>query len=131
MSEENVETIRRVFADGDVDASAAEFLHPDVELLGAVGGMEEGEVTRGREAVWRAMSVDLDVWAERRMELRRVFDAGDRVVAFIHEYRRGKGSGALVEADIAVIYRFVDGKVDRIEPYMTPAAALEAAGIRE
>ena len=49
----------------------------------------------------------------------------------MHEYRRGKGSGVTVEADIALVYGFKEGKVVRIVPYMSQADALEAAGLSE
>ncbi len=49
----------------------------------------------------------------------------------MHEHRRGKGSGIAVGADMAFIYSFKDGKVSRIEPYMTLSEALEAAGLSE
>jgi ketosteroid isomerase-like protein len=61
----------------------------------------------------------------------RVIDAGDQVVALVHEYRRGRGSGVAVEADIALVYGFKEGKVVRIEPYMSQSDALEAAGLSE
>ena len=118
MSQENVEMIERVSSGGgDINAAGViEATHPEVELLGAIGGMEEGTTTVGREAVADAVSVDSEIWAERRLELRRAIDAGDQVVALVHEYRRGKGSGVTVETDIALIYGFRDGKVVRIEP---------------
>jgi ketosteroid isomerase-like protein len=131
MSEENVEIVRRAYSGGVLNAWATEILHPEVELLGAVGGMEEGTVTRGREAVTQALDVDFEIWAERRMELKRAIDAGDQVVALVREYRRGKGSGVTVEADVALVYGFRKGKVVRIEPYMSQAEALEAAGLSE
>jgi ketosteroid isomerase-like protein len=129
MSQENVEIIQRVYKGEDIEALALEAMHPEVELLGAIGGMEEGTITVGREAVTQALDVDSDIWAERRLELREAIDAGDRVVALVHEHRRGKGSGVVVEADIALVYGFEEGKVVRIVPYMSQADALEAAGL--
>ena len=132
MSQENVEMVERAYSgDGDINAGVIEALHPEVELLGAIGGMEEGTITVGREAVTQAVDVDSDIWAERRLELRETIDAGDRVVALVHEYRRGKGSGVVVEADIALVYGFREGKVVRIVPYMSQADALQAAGLSE
>ena len=116
---------------GDIDAEVIQDMHPEVELLGAIGGMEERTTTVGREAVAQALSVDSEIWAARRLELRRAIDAGDHVVALVHEYRRGKGSGVTVEADIALVYGFRDGRVVRIEPYMNQAEALEAVGLSE
>src|SRR6476620_7941816 len=132
MSQENVDMVKHAYSgDGDINAWVIEVLHPEVELLGAIGGMEEGTTTVGRGAVDQALSVDSEIWAERRLELRRAIDAGDQVVALVHEYRRGKGSGVTVEADIALVYGFRDGKVVRIAPYMNQADALGAAGLRE
>ncbi len=132
MSRENVEMVQRAYSGGgDMDAWVIEAMHPDVELLGAIGGMEEGTTTVGRGAVVEALSVDSGIWAERRLELRRAIDIGDQVVALVHEYRRGRGSGVTVEADIALVYGFRDGKVIRIEPYMNQADALAAAGLSE
>jgi ketosteroid isomerase-like protein len=132
MSQENVEMVDRAYSGGgDIIAEAIEAMHPEVELLGAIGGMEEGTTTVGREAVAQALTVDSEIWAERRLELRRAIDAGDQVVALVHEYRKGRGSGVTVEADIALVYGFRDGKVVRIEPYLNQAEALEAAGLSE
>jgi ketosteroid isomerase-like protein len=128
MSEENVEIIRRVYKSEDIEALALDAMHPEIELLGAIGGMEEGTITVGREAVTQALDMDFDIWAERRLELREAIDAGDQVVALVHEYRRGKGSGVVVEADIALVYGFKEGRVVRIVPYMSQADALQAAG---
>jgi ketosteroid isomerase-like protein len=131
MSQENVEIVRRAYGGGDLSAAAVEILHHEVELLGAIGGMEEGTVIRGREAVTQALDVDFEIWAERRMELRQVIDAGDQVVALVHEYRKGKGSGVTVETDIALVYGFEGDRVVRIEPYLNPAQALEAASLSD
>ena len=108
-----------------------EGLDADVEMIGAVGGLEEGEVIRGRDAVARAVLLDSSVWAERRWEVQKLIDVDDRVVALLHEHRRGRGSGVEIGTDIAMIYSFKGGKVVRIEPFMRQAAALEAAGLSE
>ena len=76
MSQENVDMVKHAYSgDGDINAWVIEVLHPEVELLGAVGGMEEGTTTVGRGAVAQALSVDSEIWAERRLELRRAIDA--------------------------------------------------------
>ena len=129
MAEENVKLIERL--QGDIEAGVSKSLHPEVELHGAIGGMEEGTLTIGREAVMQALDVDYEIWEERRMDVQRVIDAGDRVVALVHEHRRGKGSGVVVEANIALVYGFKEGKIVRIEPYMSQAEALESAGLSE
>ena len=44
---------------------------------------------------------------------------------------RGKGSGANVEQRNGQIWAFVDGKIARIDSYMSRTEALEAAGLKE
>jgi len=41
MSQENVEIAQRGYSGGDINSRVlVEILHPEVELLGAIGGME-------------------------------------------------------------------------------------------
>jgi ketosteroid isomerase-like protein len=133
MSQENVEIVQQAFdafGDGRM-RDVIDALDEEVEMLGAVGGLEEGEVIRGREAVARQLLLpDSSVWAERRYEVQRFLEADNRVVALVHEHRRGRGSGIKVAAEIALIYSFRGNKVVRIEPYMSQSEALEAAGLR-
>src|SRR3954468_1633373 len=133
MSQENVEVVRAAyaaFAEGRID-DVIEGLDAEVEMNGAVGALEEGEVVRGRDAVARELLPDSSVWAERRYEVQKFIDADDRVVALVHEHRRGRNSGVAVGVDMAFIYSFKGNKVARIEPFMSQSKALEAAGLRE
>ena len=57
--------------------------------------------------------------------------AGDDVVAFIHEYRRGRGSGIEVEAETAMVVTVRDGRVVRMQGYMDRSVALRAVGLSE
>ena len=57
-------------------------------------------------------------------------DAGDRVVVLQREYQRSK-SGAELVIDTATILDLRDGRIVRIQGYMNPAEALEAAGLSE
>jgi ketosteroid isomerase-like protein len=57
--------------------------------------------------------------------------AGDKVFAFIRTRGRGKGSGALVEAQVANVWTFRDGKVIDFTYFGEDrAAAVQAAGLR-
>jgi len=68
---------------------------------------------------------------EHRVEPVRFVDGGERVVVIQHEYQRGKGSGVEVEIDTATVFDLRGGRILRIQPYMNPAAALEAVGLPE
>ena len=74
---------------------------------------------------------DLEAWEERRLEADEYIDAGDKVVVFLHEYRRGRGSGVELEAETALVVAVSGGKVVRIQGYLDRDAALRAAGLPE
>jgi len=74
---------------------------------------------------------NVEIWEEHRIEPVRFVDGGERVVVIQHEYQRGKGSGVEVEIDTATVFDLRGGLILRIQPYMNPAAALEAVGLPE
>ena len=133
MSQENVEIVRR-FADawehGDWDASL-ELAHPDIEMHGTVGGVEEGRIMRGLEEMRRDYESVEEMWDEHRVEIQELIDAGDRVVIFHREHGRGKSSGVELVLDAAVLVNLRDGRIVRVQGFMDRAAALEAAGVSE
>jgi len=131
MSRENVDLVRRLAGhwsrmdwDGMVD-----FLDPDVELHGTVGGVEEGGVARGIGEILRALDKVEEMWEDHRIEIQELIDAGDQVVVFQREYQRGKASGAEVAADTAVLVDVRDERVVRLQGFMDRTDALEAAGL--
>jgi ketosteroid isomerase-like protein len=111
---------------------AAEFVADDVEMLGTVGGLEEGRVARGLPEILQATETDdLEAWEERRLEPTEFLHADDLVVVFLHEYRRGKGSGVELEDDTAVVCTVRDGRIVRMQGYMDQNAARDAAGLSD
>jgi ketosteroid isomerase-like protein len=109
-----------------------EFVSPDVELHGTRGGLSEGNVASGSEAVRQTFDVwDAEAWDETRLTPQRFIDGSDVVVVLQHELRRGRGSGVEVESETAVVFDIRDGRVVRIQGFMDQEQALEAAGLRE
>ena len=147
MSQENVEIVRDAFeviygsvsrptttgaSIGRDRERAAELIDSNVEMHGTVGGLWEGRIARGLpEILDSLMAEDLEAWEERRLEPQRFLHIDDLVVVFMHEYRRGRGSGIEVETDTAVVFTVREGRVILIQPYMDQAEALEAAGLSE
>jgi ketosteroid isomerase-like protein len=104
---------------------------PNIELHGTVGGLEEGKILRGLSQIIGAFDTENDeVWDEHRIEPQEFIDAGDRVVVLQREYQRSK-SGVELVVDTASIVDVRAGRLVRIQGYMKPAEALEAAGLRE
>ena len=134
MSQENVEIVRRMYdfwSGGDWDG-ILELVDPDVEQHGTVGGLEEGHNSRGVDQIRQRFEAEnIEVWEEHRIEPVRFIDAGEQVVVIQHEYQRGKGSGVELEIDTASVFDVRGGRIVRIQPYMNPAAALEAVGLSE
>ena len=135
MSQENVEIVRRVYdaAFAQVSGTAmSELLDPDFEFRGIIGGLEEGRIARGAQQFREVFEKeDLAAWEERRFEPEEFIDAGDCVVVLQREYRRGRASGVELETETAVVFEVRGGRVVRIQGYMDPVSALEAAGLSE
>ena len=132
MSEENVEIVREFVAAAlrlDWQRAGA-LIDPDVELLGTVGGLEDGRVSHGLAELVRSFETeDSEAWEERRLEPREFAHVGDLVVVLLHEYRRGRGSGVELEADTAVVFTVRDGRIARMQGFMDQDAARNAAGL--
>ena len=62
---------------------------------------------------------------------RSSIDAGDQVVAVIHEREVGRASGARVEASHLAVWTLADGKVVRLQTFLDRQEALEAVGLSE
>lgn len=133
MSQENVELVMRAgeFLERGDWHEETDLFDPNVELHGTVGGLEEGKILRGLTEIGRALEIENDeVWEDHRIEPQEFVDAGDRVVVLQREYQRSK-SGTELVIDTATIVDLRDGRIVRIQGYMDPAAALEAAGLSE
>jgi ketosteroid isomerase-like protein len=66
-----------------------------------------------------------------RSEPEAMVDAGDYVVATIHNTGRGASSRAAVEMRVPVVLEIREDKLVRLEVFETRAEALEAVGLRE
>jgi ketosteroid isomerase-like protein len=139
MSEENVEIVRKglealqkVAESGDPNAGFdPEILADDIEWI-PTSSFPGPKSYRGREGVveyMRTWSEDFESWS---LEVERLIDApDDRVVALVHQRAIGKGSGAPVEMRLAAVYDLEGGRVIRIQNFINPADALEAAGVAD
>jgi ketosteroid isomerase-like protein len=58
-------------------------------------------------------------------------DAGDKVVAVMHQTGQSKLSGLAVEMTLAQVWTLRDGRQARMDMYSDPAKALKAVGVAE
>jgi uncharacterized protein len=131
MSQENLEVIRRAYRAMDARdiETVTDLSDPDVEWIPdqRVG---EGPI-RGRDEVVSFFEERAEMFGEIKTEIERLWDAGDKVLAFIHVTGSGLSSGAGFDIRIAHLWTFRDGVVVRGEGYGDRDQALEAAGVTE
>jgi ketosteroid isomerase-like protein len=131
MSQENVEIAKRAIdAYNRRDAeSIAAYVTADFEWLPVLPGTVEGDAYRGRDGIELYLGEIGDTW-ERLCVLGDEFrDLGDRVLVLGRVEGRGRGSGVEVDAPLATIFDFRDGKMSRSAAYLDHGEALRAAGL--
>jgi ketosteroid isomerase-like protein len=136
MSEENVELVRRLFAEfgvtrtGVEEAVRAGLVVPDAEFdFSAL--YPDAPIVRGLEAL-RGLLDSLPWGRSLKLEPERFIDVDDeRVVVFMRGTAVGEGSGVPVERRTADVITIRDGVVVRLKVYPDRTEALEAAGLSE
>lgn len=132
MSQEVLEMVRagyEAFNRGDTEAAIAP-LHPDIEWWPAA----DEPITdpyRGHDGYLRLVAGIREAVPDIQIEVEELFVAGERVVACLRFWGRGRDSGAPVEIRETHLARLCDGKVIEVREYREKEAALEAAGVRE
>jgi len=130
MSEENVEAVRRIYAEGLIDQDPQwllELATADIEYVNPPHAVEPG-VRRGPAEVAQAMGRFAEVWNESRHELQELYDCGDTVVAAVNWYTRSRGSEVELMQAEAHTWAFREGRIARFEWGTDLPRAIEAAG---
>jgi ketosteroid isomerase-like protein len=110
----------------DSDAALA-LCDPEVELESA---LVEKQVYRGHEGLLKYRRDLDDVWSDWHVENDVVLEAGpDRVLHLYRIVGRGKGSGVVIEADIAMLWTLRDGRLLHGKVYLDQVEARGAAGL--
>jgi ketosteroid isomerase-like protein len=131
MSESNVEIVRLMlerYAGGEPELALG-MLAPDAKWHGTVGGLEEGQVYEGREAIAAGLSESLGTWEDLTLEVEDLIAVGDAVVVYWHEVARFRDSDAVIESRTAAVFTLADGAVIEARAYLDRTAAREAVGL--
>jgi ketosteroid isomerase-like protein len=129
MSEENVEIVRRwVWAfEHDTD-TFLELVHPEIEWA----PFEENHtVFHGVEGAEQIRAGWLDAWAEHRIEIEEIIDAGDDLVVGMHLVGRGKGSGVETDVRLYPHIKLRDGQAVYVFEHQDRTEALKAVGLAQ
>ena len=129
MSSGNIELVLRgyeLFNAGDEDR-LLELFHPEVEWSTYLVPGPGGATYCGREGVrelWRDVRA---VFRPFRNEPEQLFEFGDRVVAYVRFWGRGRESGVEVDASLAHVMTVRDGLIARVQTYEDREEAVRAA----
>jgi ketosteroid isomerase-like protein len=133
MSHENVEVVRRAYEHfretGDILAEAitADFVWD----MSKFRGWPEQPTYEGIEGAEVFLRDWLEPWDEWALELEALHDAGEKVVAVLHQRARSKTTGLRVDMVFAQVWTIRDGKEARMDMYADPVEALAAVGLAD
>jgi len=123
----NAEKVSAALASGDPEALMA-LLHKDVEW-DYVGAFPETVTYYGPDAVRRIFGEWGGAFDDFGFEAEDVVDGGDHVAVLLHQWGRGKDTGAEVESRTWQVFDFRDGQIVHCRGYSTKDEAFEAAGL--
>jgi ketosteroid isomerase-like protein len=132
MSQENVETVRRIYeawANGDFSAGADDLdqhvvfvVSPDFPTFG---------VFLGRDGVRSYMQDFLEQWERMTVEATHIEAVGDTVLAQVVQHGKGRASGIELDLPHFMLFTFRGKKIVRIESIISKDEASEAVGMSE
>jgi ketosteroid isomerase-like protein len=132
MSQEDVDTIRRAYADLNrrhVEAWLDTF-HPNAEMYDLAGG-PEAPARQGHDALREWVDTMDKIWEDGRHEPERFIDAGAFVVVALRVRARRRDIGLPFDMPLFHVFEMRDGRIQRGTAYLDKAEALEAAGLNE
>lgn len=136
MPHENVEVVRRVYAQWEDDPFKldgivfSELLDLDVEWDASRRTFDPG-VYHGHDGVQEFVAALQEVWKSGRIEPLEFIPAGEEVVVPVRLALVSRTDHQVVTANAAHVWTLRDGKVIRHRVFQTKAEALEAAALRE
>jgi ketosteroid isomerase-like protein len=134
MSRENVEVVTSVYdAWARRDQRSAFRVHAsDIEwdMSRALGDFGT-DVYHGHDGVREWFRDLLAAFTVLDFSVEEITEAGDHVLATVHDRYVGRRSGAEVETHHYAVWTLRDRKITRLCVYLDRAEALEAAGLRE
>jgi uncharacterized protein len=128
---DNVEMVKRgyeAFNRGDIEGSLT-VLHPEIVWHTYIVPGPGGGTYHGHDGVRELWADARRIFGEFKNVPEELFDGGDQVVAFVRVEGVGKESGVAVQARIAHLHTFRDGKVCRVQSFADRDEALRAGGM--
>jgi ketosteroid isomerase-like protein len=114
------------FNEGDVESTLA-LVHSDIEWRTYLVPGPGGGNYRGYDGVRELWADVRNIFVDYRNDPEQMIEIGDKVVSFICIRGRGARSGVEVEARIAHVFTFHEGKILRVESFEDREEALRTA----
>ena len=111
----------------DVEGVVA-LLHPDYEFFPEAGSPMDAAY-RGHDGARRYFEEAFEAWEFLRLDIERLVDAGDRVVALFEMLNRGRGSGIELTGRWGEVWETDGVNLIRSRFYQSHDEALSAAGL--
>jgi ketosteroid isomerase-like protein len=139
VSQENVDLVRRLYAELASEGSTQEFelrmsddalsrfLDPEIEWVPVTDSLLAVESYRGFDGVRRFWGEFLSTWESYRVETLRFDDAGDQVAVVVRIV--GQTHELEVEDTRSSLLTVRDGRIVRVQSFADPDGAREAAGL--
>jgi ketosteroid isomerase-like protein len=128
---QNVEIVRDAYqrfrASGRV---VAELAAPEfVWDMSHFHGWPEAQVYEGVEGAEAFLREWVAAWDDWELHVDALHEAGDKVLAVVHQHGRSRASGLPVDMSFAQVWTLRDGMETRMEMYSDPNEAFRAVGL--
>ena len=130
MTDENLKLVSSAYEAlnrGDVEV-VVDLCEPDFEL-DMSQRVFNPTTYEGHDGIRRFYREVREVWEEFRWDPEALHDAGDRVVAVLRSYGRGRASGVEIDRQVAMVWTVREGRASALQFYLDPGEALKAAGL--
>jgi ketosteroid isomerase-like protein len=107
----------------DGPEAVRDLLHPEIQTFAQIG-----EIYRGRDGAVEFLREWLSPWEDYSIEIDDCFEVGDRVVAFINQRGRGRGSALEVDQHPAFVVRLRGRQMIECRFFTNRDDAVGAAG---
>jgi ketosteroid isomerase-like protein len=108
-------------------AALAELADPDLEM-DLTERVLNPSTYRGAEGLLKFLGEIDELWTSMKIEVERVVERGDELLAVLLVSLVGRGSGVEMESRIAQRWTLRDGKLAHMKLYVDPDAALAEFG---
>ena len=133
MSQENLELVQtafQAFGEGDIEA-VLRLCDENIQITQAPELLGATQNQHGHAGVLEAFAIWPDLWDDYYVEILRLIDVGDLVMAATINRGRGKDSGVPVEMPFWFVFLMRDGRIVEWRLFMREEQALEAMGMAE